>query len=267
MGEQKITAKDMEKYLAQRYCDSYEWVFLTQVRSSTGSANRIADAMAFNMYGSTGYEIIGFEIKVSRSDWLSELKHMGKSDELMAYCDKWYLVVSDASIVQPGELPKNWGLLVLKDGKLKQTLKPVRTKTDPIPLHFMASILRRGKDETERVKKQYIPREQIEPEIEKARQLGYEQGQGYNGKQSERLLNELRQTVTDFEEASGIEITSWRGKEWNKAVGHYVKLAMELSVRQLDSHIAQMESAVRTIQTAIKEIKKIKPDFPGEKAE
>ena len=90
----------MEKHLADRYCDSRQWVFLTQVRSSTGSANRVADAMAFNMYGSTGYEVLGFEIKVSRSDFLAELKDMSKSDELMSYCDKWYLVVPDAEIVK-----------------------------------------------------------------------------------------------------------------------------------------------------------------------
>lgn len=132
--EKSVPAKDRERHLAERYCDCRQWVFLTQVRSSTGGASRIADAMAFNMYGSTGYEILGFEIKVSRSDWLSELKDMSKSDEIMGYCDKWYLVVPDASIVQDGELPKNWGLLVLKDGKLAQKVRPMPQKTEPMPL-------------------------------------------------------------------------------------------------------------------------------------
>ena len=53
--EKKITSKDMEDRLADRYCDSRQWVFLTQVRSSTGGANRVADAMAFNRYAEAGW--------------------------------------------------------------------------------------------------------------------------------------------------------------------------------------------------------------------
>ena len=171
MADKNQTEESMGKFLASRYSHPYEWVFLTQVRSSTGSANRIADAMAFNMYQSTGHEILGFEIKVSRSDWLSELKNMGKSNELMAYCDKWFLVVSDASIVKEGELPKGWGLLVLKGDKLVMKTRPTLQTTAPIPDHFLASILRRGANEVERIRSTYILKEDIESKIKEAERL------------------------------------------------------------------------------------------------
>jgi hypothetical protein len=257
---EKITAKDMENYLAQKYfCP--EWVFLPQVRSSTGSANRIADGMAFNMYHSTGYDIIGFEIKVSRADWLSELKNMSKSNEIMEYCDKWFLVVPDSKIVQEGELPKNWGLLVLKDGKLVQKVRPVPQKNAPMPLSFIASILRRSGDEVTRIRNQYVKREDIAGEIEQARKRGYDDARGYNGKQTENSLKELRELVSEFEKASGTTLETWRGKEYAKSLGMYVKFAMELSDRTLEYDIRHIETAISSLQKALGDIKKVKSNL------
>lgn len=257
----KITAKDMEKYLAERYWDSRQWVFLSQVRSSTGGASRIADAMAFSMFASTGYEIIGFEIKVSRSDFLSELKDMSKSDEIMSYCDKWYLVVSDAKIVQDGELPKNWGLLVLKDGKLIQKTRPVPQRPATMPLSFIASILRRSGDEVGKIKNEYIKKEDIEEEVEKARKQGYDAAQGYEGRETKRSLDDLRLLVAEFQKASGTTLESWRGKEYAKSIGMYVKFAMELDERTLEYNIKHIESTVSSLQRAIIDCKKIKSNL------
>lgn len=261
---EKIIAKDMEKHLADRYCDSRQWFFLTQVRSSTGSANRTADAMAFNMYGSTGYEILGFEIKVSRADFLSELKDMSKSDEIMSYCDKWYLVVPDASMVKDGELPKNWGLLVLKGGKLMQKVRAIPTRTTPMPDYFIASILRRSGDEVERIREQYIKREDVAGEIEAAKKRGYEDGRGYNGKQTEENLKRLREYVQEFEKASGISLEEWKGKEYAKSVGMYVKVALSLDERSLDYQVRNIEGAIKTLQVGITDITKIKKALRNE---
>lgn len=261
MEEVKKTAKDIEKCLAERYHNP-EWVFLPQVRSSTGSADRIADGMAFNMYRSTGYEIIGFEIKVSRSDWLSELKSMSKSNEIMSYCDKWFLVVSDAKIVQDGELPKNWGLLVLKDGKLSQKVRPTPQQPVPMPLRFTASVLRRSGDEVERIRNQYVKRDDIEAEIEQARKNGYEDARGYNGRQTEENLKKIREQVAEFEKSSGLSLEEWRGKEFAKTLGVYVKMAMELNERTLEYEIRNIESAISSLEKAVIDIKKIKLNKP-----
>lgn len=253
-----ITSKDMEKHLAERYCDSRQWVFLTQVRSSTGGASRIADAMAFNMYGSTGYEIQGFEIKVSRADFLSELKDMSKSNEIMDYCDKWYLVVSDATIVKDGELPKNWGLLVLKDGKLVQKVRAIATKKESMPDYFIASILRRGGDEVARIRSQYIKREDVAGEIATAKKNGYEDGRGYNGKHTEEELKKLREVVSAFEEASGLTLESWRSKEYPKKLGEYVKLAMGIDENTIAHGIQSIENMIASLEKAKNEMKKMR---------
>lgn len=261
--ETKITAKDMEKHLAIRYCNP-EWVFLPQVRSSTGAADRIADGVAFNMYQSTGYSIVGFEIKVSRADWLSELKQMSKSNEIMKYCDKWYLVVPDAAIVKDGELPKNWGLLVLKDGKLVQKVRPVPHNPTLMPLCFIASLLRRSGDEVARIRSQYVKREDIAAEIEKARQWGYESARGYNGKQTENALKELRELVSEFEKASGVPFESWRGKQYTKSLGLYVNVAMKLNEDTLKYDLSRIEDVVKSLERAATDMRKIKNELGKE---
>lgn len=258
--EKKITAEDMERHLANKYLNP-EWVFLKQVRSSTGSANRIADGMAFNMYQSTGYEILGFEIKVSRSDWLSELKHMGKSNEIMTYCDKWFLVVPDANIVKEGELPKNWGLLVLKDGELRQKVRPTPQKPEPIPLAFMASILRRNSNVMRALELSYVKRESIKAEIEQARKDGYESGRGYNGKRTEEELERVRGVLHAFEEASGIDLARWVGIPQARTIGKYVKLTMHLNENTIDYDIKRMEGTIKSISSAIADMKVIKNDL------
>ncbi len=253
----KYTAEDMEEVLSDRYCDSLQWVFLTQVRSSTGSANRIADAMAFNMYGSTGYEILGFEIKVSRSDFLSELKDMSKSDEIMGYCDKWYLVVPDSKIVQDGELPKNWGLLVLNDGKLVQKVRAIPKKPETMPLSFIASILRRSGVEVDRIRNQYVKKEDIAKELDNARNDGYKQARGYSGIQTEERLKSLQELVSEFEKAAGITLDSYKGKEYAKSVGMYVNVALKLDEIRVGYNTRCIESAIGSLQKALVDMNKI----------
>lgn len=58
-------------------------------------------------------DVHGFEVKVSRSDWLRELRtEGGKSHPWRSRCSHWWIVVPDRGIVRDGELPDGWGLLV-----------------------------------------------------------------------------------------------------------------------------------------------------------
>jgi hypothetical protein len=66
-----------------------------------------------------GYPVHGHEVKVSRSDWLTELKNPDKADAFRRYCDYWWLVVPDRAIVHDGELPAGWGLLAVRGGQLR----------------------------------------------------------------------------------------------------------------------------------------------------
>ena len=89
------------------------YITLEEVRDATGfDGHRTADAIAVSLYRSRGKAIWGFEMKVSRSDWLHELKQPEKAESIMRYCDYWALVVPNKDIVKPGELPATWGMYV-----------------------------------------------------------------------------------------------------------------------------------------------------------
>ena len=69
-----------------------------------------------------------------------------KAEEIAQYCHFWWLVIDDAKIVQNGELPATWGLLLVRKGdKLKCEKEPTFNKDAKAPDHAMlAAILRYG---------------------------------------------------------------------------------------------------------------------------
>lgn len=89
------------------------YVLARHVRSGAGFyARRTIDLVVMDTWPSSGLPLHGHEIKCSRSDWLRELKDPAKAEEFRPYMTYWWLVVPDAKIVRPGELPDGWGLLV-----------------------------------------------------------------------------------------------------------------------------------------------------------
>lgn len=88
------------------------------------------DALYVGFTSTSGRILVGHELKVSRADWLNELKQPGKSDPWADQCHEWWLVVSDCAIVQAGELPAGWGLMC--PGRSKTRMSVV-TKPDRKP--------------------------------------------------------------------------------------------------------------------------------------
>lgn len=104
---------------------------------------RTADAIVADLWPSSGHLVHGFEVKVSRSDWLTELKDPEKAEAFKPYCDHWWLVVPDASIVRD-DLPDGWGLMALtKDGQsLRQRVAAPKLDRVPMPFEMTAAWLR-----------------------------------------------------------------------------------------------------------------------------
>jgi hypothetical protein len=110
------------------------------VRNSTGyGGDRTCDAIAMSLWQSRGLELHGFEIKCSRGDWLSEMRRPDKADKMFKYFDRWWLAVSDASVVNDYELPPTWGLIVMDKIKVQA---PILTP-EPLDRKFLAAIMRR----------------------------------------------------------------------------------------------------------------------------
>ncbi len=145
---EKLSAIDITKSLREklryRHADG-GWIYLEEVRNETGyNAKHHCDALAFGCWPSRGYELHGFEIKASRSDWLKDLNNPAKADAIAKYCDYWW-IVAPKGIVKVSELPPQWGLL--NDRATGSTLTKVHPaeRRDPTPLDrgFIAGFLSR----------------------------------------------------------------------------------------------------------------------------
>jgi hypothetical protein len=203
ISEASILALLEKKFEAPRYA------FFTQVKSEVGYGDSIADAFAVAMWRSLGLEIIGFEVKVSRADWLRELKHPEKSDKLFGYCDRWWLVLSDKAILGSEELPPMWGLMVVNGRKLKVVYPAVKLEPVPLTKVFVASLLRRAFQEKLHSKRS---RDYVR---------GYEDGRASpaaNDRSFEQQFLRLEKAVAEFEKASGVAITNWNAGDIGEAV-------------------------------------------------
>lgn len=127
-----------------------EWAFMEEVAPATGGGTRYADAVAVHLWASRGHEVVGYEVKVSRSDWLRELKQPEKAEPVMRYCDRWF-VVTEKDCVRPGELPINWGHMERRGTRLVQVVPAPRLTPEPLTRAFFASLMRRGHEQIEQI--------------------------------------------------------------------------------------------------------------------
>ena len=114
----------------KKYGEGY--LVLGEVRWGTGFGSheeRRADAIVISMWPSRGVSITGFEVKTSRSDWLSELKNPFKNDGWVQFCDYWYLVTNEKSIAKLDEIPEPWGWM--SGEKRLRTLKKAPKRKNP----------------------------------------------------------------------------------------------------------------------------------------
>lgn len=188
---------------------SPEWAFMPHVSDGTGGyKSRTADAIAMNLWPSRGLEIHGFEVKVYRSDWVRELRDPAKADAIAKYCDRWWLVVGDKGILEPGELPATWGLMIPFGRGLRAMVTPQKLTAAEPDRTFLAAILRR-------VAETKTPQAKIDAAYQQAREelkKEFEEAKNYR-------LKELQGRVNDFEKASGLKINNaWNAGEIGEAV-------------------------------------------------
>jgi hypothetical protein len=133
--------------LLSRKHPSGEWAFMREI-APRPIGGRFADAIAVNLWASRGYVVHGFEVKVSRSDWLRELKQPEKAEPIFRYCDRWFLV-AERDVVKPGELPATWGHLERRGGALHVVVAAPKLEPVPLTREFFASMMRRGHEQIE----------------------------------------------------------------------------------------------------------------------
>lgn len=101
-----------------------------------GEARAIADYMVVDTYAE--HEILGFEVKVTRADWLAELRNPRKAEYWRQHCNRWYLVTSSKDIVRD-DLPEGWGHLTIGNAGLRIANRAPALAADPMPARVLAS--------------------------------------------------------------------------------------------------------------------------------
>jgi len=93
-----------------------EYAFLRQVRNAAGfNANRTFDGVALGLWPSRGHDLHVYEVKVSRSDWLRELKDPAKAEDAAKVADR-FSIVAQRGVVDVAELPATWGYIEASGG-------------------------------------------------------------------------------------------------------------------------------------------------------
>lgn len=122
-----------------------EWIGFKEFRLMRGygyHAEKRVDYYAISCWASRRNERIAFEVKVTRSDWLSEKKQETKHISAMLFSNRFYFV-GPKNIFKVEEIPFDCGLLEYDNGKLKVIKKaPYRECMNPT-WPFVVSIARR----------------------------------------------------------------------------------------------------------------------------
>lgn len=154
----KLTAKEVIMALKKRHKDRNEWGFFEELRCGTGYSNykignhvinpeQRFDAFAINLYPSNKHLRIAYEVKVSRSDFLHEIKNPEKRKSALIFSNEFYFVVP-TGLVKKEEIPNECGLIYVSENLGTRTVKqaPFRNSSEP-SWNFLATIARRSQQE------------------------------------------------------------------------------------------------------------------------
>lgn len=207
------TESKVFQMLAKRF-PSPAFVLLPQVRNGTGFArkrNRTADAIAASTWPSRGLFLAGIEIKVTFSDWRKELSQPWKADDIQKYCRYWY-VAAPKGVVPVSEVPDTWGLIECTATQAKETKAAPQMETHAPDMLLVASILRTCQSVM-------VPVDDIKAREKAIQDRCKEQAeQAEKAVTLERDLKNIRETVSRFEDASGLKLDRWHGQSLGEAV-------------------------------------------------
>lgn len=219
---EKLNTPGLENLLRRKYERDKYALFFDVPDAVSMDARRRIDAVAIGIWKSVGREVHAFELKVSRSDWLRELKQVDKADPFIAICDRFWLVTADASIAKLEEVPACWGWMAATKNGLRVQRPATKLPSDRInmPWGFTVGLLRKLQDEL-------LRSPDVRAHIEQA--LGTQRDQHARDieraeNRANRELAELREAVKEFEDASGVELRRYAAGN----IGEVVKAISDL---------------------------------------
>lgn len=209
----ELRARLRRKFPADQYAMLYE------VRDAAGfGASRSADVVMVGLWPSRGCMIEGMEIKVSRTDWLRELKKPEKAEAFVPYCDKWWVVAGHADVVKLPELPPTWGLMVPSGKGLSVVRQAPDLQPKPVDRSLLAAMLKRATSTQ-------LDDPEIQAAIEarvKSEKERFRSDESYELRRATGRVADLERSIAAFEAASGVTINAYDGSR----IGEAVKLVL-----------------------------------------
>jgi len=224
-----FTTPEVNQMLWNKYTEKGEHVFLFDVPNVVGvKQERRCDGVAIGMWGSTGRLIQGFEVKVSRSDWLRELKDVSKADPFIEQCDRWWLVTGDISVAKPEEIPEAWGWMnATKTGlRVQRPAKPLPQDETRIRRLWAFALIRRAAERGD------VNSPEFQAVLAKHREQLDRRAKDTLEREAARISPQfaaLQKKVDEFEKASGMKLEDWR-------LGNVGKLARKLHAISEDGY-------------------------------
>lgn len=236
-------------------------VYLTEV-TAPGHSGRRADAVHIGLWNSRGAGTVEVcELKISRADWLKELKEPKKAEAWWPYCHHFWLVVPHEGIVKDGELPKGWGLMMPggRGRRFKVIVKPEERKPEDFRLTLPLLVTLLKNTETTRTNA-------LQKQERELRQKFYEQEQQtrrQRGVFSEKDKRRL-ELVDRLEEALGVELAeyAWEEKLSPEGAADSLKAlargraALDMAKERAESAVRELDRASRTAQDVADRLRK-----------
>lgn len=122
--QEKLDSARMASLIAKRHSgrsqgDGTRWAVFYELRDGTGftASGQALDVFAVDCWPSGNFTRVAYEIKVSRNDFLRELKNPNKRAFGMGISNEFWFA-APPGVAKPAEIPEGLGLLELRGSKL-----------------------------------------------------------------------------------------------------------------------------------------------------
>lgn len=256
MSAAACTSDELLALLRAKYAPP-AFALVTEVPDATSlNKSRSCDAMAFGCWKSAGMVIHGFEIKVSRSDWLKELQDRSKAATFEPFVHHWWIVAAPG-IVKLEELPGAWGLMEPAGSGLKVRSAADLREPRPVTTQMLAAFMRRA-----------CSMASSTTELKAARNLGYRECREEQEKRDRRQKDgashhegvwkkahdQFKASLDAFEAASGISINSYNGGHVGKEFAAFRTLLIPTARHRIEEVVSiagHMKGAAETLLEAL----------------
>lgn len=120
----KASAKSLIGMLRRHYLPDETrpaGIFAPEIQAP-GPTQRRADLIWMGCTAAAGNALVGHEVKVTRTDLLTELADLTKSDPWQRYCDRWWLVIPHPALIDGLDLPESWGVMLPPSGRRTRSM-------------------------------------------------------------------------------------------------------------------------------------------------